>query len=126
MSSEKVTAGIEHFEATMGSLPAPMVTFVREAPEAFEGYMGMRTWLMRDPPEGALDRKIKHLIFCLLDVALGNLEGATNHARAAVRSGLTIEELTAGIVQVYMTCGVATWGRTGYKVLDAIREDAEA
>lgn len=125
MSEDDVTAGVEHFEATMGSLPAPMVTFVREAPEAFEGYIAMRTWLMRDPPAGALDRKIKHLIFCLLDVALGNLEGAVNHARAAVRSGLTIDELTAGVVQVYMTCGVATWGRTGYKVIDTLRGDME-
>jgi alkylhydroperoxidase/carboxymuconolactone decarboxylase family protein YurZ len=104
----------------MGSLPAPMVTFVREAPEAFEGYIGMRTWLMK---EGNLERKIKHLIFCLLDVNLGNLEGAINHARAAVRNGLTMGELTEGIVQVFMTGGVATWGRTGYKVLDAIRND---
>jgi alkylhydroperoxidase/carboxymuconolactone decarboxylase family protein YurZ len=116
----QVDAGVEHFEATMGSLPAPMVTFVREAPEAFEGYIGMRTWLMK---EGNLERKIKHLIFCLLDVNLGNLEGAINHARAAVRNGLTMGELTEGIVQVFMTGGVATWGRTGYKVLDAIRND---
>jgi alkylhydroperoxidase/carboxymuconolactone decarboxylase family protein YurZ len=116
----EVKAGVEHFEATMGSLPAPMVTFVREAPEAFEGYIGMRTWLMK---EGNLERKIKHLIFCLLDVNLGNLEGAVNHARAAVRNGLTMGELTEGIVQVFMTGGVATWGRTGYKVLDTIRND---
>lgn len=109
----------------MGSLPAPMVTFVREAPEAFTGYIGMRTWLMRPPPEGGLDLKIKHLIFSLLDVNLGNLEGAINHARAARRNGLTMQELTEGVVQVFMTGGVATWGRTGYKLLDALRSEED-
>jgi alkylhydroperoxidase/carboxymuconolactone decarboxylase family protein YurZ len=124
--SEDVDAGMDHFTATMGNVPAPIVTMVREAPEAFEGYIGMRTWLMRTPEDGGhLEKKINHLIFCLIDVNLGNLEGAVNHARAAVRNGLTMGELTEGVIQVLMTGGIATWGRTGYKLLDTIRQDID-
>lgn len=117
--------GKRHFEATMGLFPDAMETFAREAPEAFDGYIRMREWIMKDPPEGQLDRKIKHLIFCVLDVSVGHLEAAIYHARAAMRQGLTLDELTMGLVQVYVACGVAAWGRTGYKVLEAMREDTQ-
>jgi len=125
--SGDVEAGEGHFAATMGSVPAPIVTMVREAPEAFAGYIEIRTWLMRTPEEGGhLEKKINHLIFCLIDVNLGNLEGAVNHARAAIRNGLTMGELTEGVIQVFMTGGIATWGRTGYKLLDIIRADIDS
>lgn len=116
---EKVESGVKHFEGTMGHLPPPMKTFLEQAPGAFTGYIQMREWLMQEG-DGRLPLKTKHLIFCLLDVAFGNHKGAVNHARAAMRRGLTGAELTEGIVQVFMTAGVATWGRTGYEVLEEV------
>lgn len=118
--------GIDHFVQTMGKMPVQLKTLSEMAPEVFAGYYDMRKWLMRDPPEGHLPIKYKHLIFSLIDVVLGNDPGAVNHARAGLRRGLTIGELLEGMVQVHMTAGVSVYGRSGYKVLDEVLASKEA
>jgi alkylhydroperoxidase/carboxymuconolactone decarboxylase family protein YurZ len=118
--AQRVKAGVEHFEMTMGHLPIQMKTMSERMPQVFAGYMDIRTWVMRDPPEGAMPRKYKHLIFTLLDCIYGNDKGAENHARAALRRGLSIDELLEGMVQVLIVGGVGVYGQTGYKVLDNV------
>lgn len=119
--AERVEAGIQHFHDTMGMMPVQLKTMSERAPDVFAGYLDMRTWLMRTPEEGgAMPLKYKHLIFSLLDVVLDNQAGSENHARAALRRGLTIEEFIEGMVQVHMCAGVSVYGRTGFKVLDNI------
>ena len=124
--AQRVKAGVEHFEMTMGHLPVQMKTLSERMPEVFAGYMDIRTWVMRDPPEGAMPRKYKHLIFTLLDCIYGNDKGAENHARAGLRRGLTIDELLEGMVQVFIVGGIGVYGQTGYKVLDNVLASDEA
>lgn len=121
----RVRAGVEHFEATMGHLPIQMKTMSERMPQVFAGYMDIREWVMREPPEGALPRKYKHLIFTLLDCIYGNDKGAENHARAGLRRGLTIDELLEGMGQVLIVGGVGVYGQTGYKVLDNVLASQE-
>lgn len=121
-----VELGIEHYATTMGLIPDSITSIAGAAPEVFEGFVKMREWVMQDPPNGHLERKIKHLTFCMLAVAFGHLQAAIDHARAGMKAGLTIEELTTGLVQVYMSCGITSWGRTGYKVLEKMREEIGA
>lgn len=122
---QRVKAGVEHFEMTMGQLPIQMKTLSERMPQVFAGYMDIRTWVMRDPPEGAMPRKYKHLIFTLLDCVYGNGPGAENHARAGLRRGLTIDELLEGMGQILIVGGVGVYGRTAYQVLDNVLASAE-
>jgi hypothetical protein len=61
--------------------------------------------------------KTKELIFTLLDTLLGQTTGAKNHAAAAMRLGLSLPELSEGLVQVVMAGGITTWNKTGADVL---------
>lgn len=124
--AKRVAKGVAHFEETMGHLPVQMKTMSKRMPEMFAGYMDIRQWVMRDPPEGSMPRKYKHLIFTLLDMVYDNGPGAENHARAALRQGLKIEELLEGMGQILIVGGVGVYGRTGYKVLDNILASDEA
>ena len=111
-------AGVESFEATFGRVPDNFGLLAEHAPGAFAGYGLMRDAVMRDRADGgALDLKTKELIFALLDTLLGQTTGAKNHAAAAMRLGLTLPELSEGLVQVIMAGGITTWNRTGADVL---------
>ncbi|MBM0205854.1 carboxymuconolactone decarboxylase family protein [Micromonospora sp. STR1s_5] len=111
-------AGVESFEATFGRVPENFRLLAEHAPAAFAGYGLMRDGLMRDTAQGgALDLKTKELVFALLDTLLGQTTGAKNHAAAAMRLGLTLPELSEGLVQVVMAGGITTWNRTGADVL---------
>lgn len=124
--AERVTKGVAHFVDTMGHLPVQMKTLSERMPEVFAGYMDIRQWVMRDPPEGTMPRKYKHLIFTLLDCVYGNGPGAENHARAGLRHGLAIEELLEGMGQVLIVGGVGVYGRTAFQVLDNVLASKEA
>jgi alkylhydroperoxidase/carboxymuconolactone decarboxylase family protein YurZ len=121
----RVRKGVAHFEDTMGHLPVQMKTMSERMPDVFAGYMDIRQWVMRDPPEGAMPRKYKHLIFALLDMVYDNGAGAENHARAGFRHGLTVDELLEGMGQLLIVGGVGVYGRTGYRVLDNLLASKE-
>lgn len=121
----RVEAGIKHFKETMGHLPVQMQTLSSNMPEVFAGYMDIRQWVMREPPVGAMPRKYKHLIFTLLDCVYGNGPGAENHARAALRRGLTVDELLEGMGQVLIVGGIGVYGTTGFRVLDNVLASEE-
>ena len=112
-----IQQGMDSFMATFGRVPDNFQLLAEHAPEAFAGYGLMRAMVMRDRPEGALDLKTKELIFALLDTLAGQNTGAKNHARAAMKLGLTIPELAEGLVQVIMVGGITTWNKTGAEVL---------
>ncbi|MSP96461.1 MAG: carboxymuconolactone decarboxylase family protein [Betaproteobacteria bacterium] len=122
---KRVQIGVRHFEETMGHLPVQMKTLSSNMPEVFAGYMDIRQWVMREPPEGAMPRKYKHLIFTLLDCVYNNGPGAENHARAALRRGLTVDELLEGMGQVLIVGGIGVYGTTGFRVLDNVLASAE-
>lgn len=125
---EATQLGIANFTATRGgSVPPSFQLLLEHAPGAFAGYSLMRSSVMKEG--GALDMKTKELIFTLIDTALGITEGAKVHAANAVRLGLTIEELSEGLVQVIMAAGITTWNTSGRPVLEhalAVREGMKA
>ena len=112
--AEAVDAGIANFEATRGSVPDGFKLLLEHSPATFAGYGLMRSNLMKD---GALDLKTKELIFTLLDVVNGETNGAKAHAANAIRLGLTVEQLTEGLVQCVMAAGITTWNMTGQHTL---------
>lgn len=111
---EAVSAGIANFEATRGSVSDSFKLLLEHSPATFAGYGLMRANLMKD---GALDLKTKELIFALLDTVIGETNGAKAHAGNAIRQGLTVEQLSEGLVQCIMAAGITTWNMTGQHAL---------
>ena len=115
-------AGIENFMATAGRFPEQFRLLQKHAPAAFAGYGLMRSALMQDRPDGALDLKTKELVFTVLDTLHGDLNGALNHGLTAMKLGLTLPELAEGLVQVLMVGGITTWNNVGQHVMKACEE----
>lgn len=119
--AETLDQGKRHFEETLGNLPEPIRAMMEHVPEHFAGYLAFREAVYRTPEAGAhLDTKTKELLYTVLDIVTGNLDGAKNHGDAAHRAGMTSGELAEACMIVMHVCGVTTWGKTGYKVVDHI------
>lgn len=121
ITEQAVARGKQHFMETLGNIPEPIRAMMEHLPEHFVGYLQFREAVYRDRPTG-LDLKTKELLYTVLDIATGNLDGALNHGRAAHAAGLTSAELAEACMQVMHVCGVTTWGKTGYKVVDHLAE----
>ena len=118
---DAIEHGKAHFMHTLGNLPEPIRAMMEHVPDQFVGYLRFREGVYRPQSEGGrLDLKTKELLYTVLDVVTGNLEGAKNHGHAAWRAGMTSGELADACMQVMHVCGVTTWGMTGYKVVDYI------
>lgn len=127
ITKEAVDKGIASFMATSGRVPPSYEVLIEHAPQAFAGYGLMRDYVMRSPENGgALDLKTKELIFTLLDTLAGQKDGAIAHAKVAVRNGLTIAELTEGLVQVVIVGGIPTWNSIGVEVIAACQAELAA
>lgn len=114
-----VARGIANFEATTGRVPDSFRLLLDHAPGAFAGYGLLREAVMRGPEQGgALPMKTKELVFVLLDVLVGAVEGAKVHAANALRQGLTLEELAEGLVQCILVGGITTWNLAGRAVME--------
>jgi alkylhydroperoxidase/carboxymuconolactone decarboxylase family protein YurZ len=118
-----IEEGKAHFMETLGNLPEAIRAMMEHVPEHFPGYLQFRKAVYRSPQHGAhLDLKTKELLYTVLDIVTGNVDGAKNHGHAAFVAGMTSGELAEACMQVMHVCGVTTWGKTGYKVVDYIAE----
>ena len=115
--------GKAHFIKTLGNLPEPIRALMQYAPEFFDGYLQLREAIYRPPSSGGhLDVKTKELLYTLLDIVTGNLEGAKNHGHAAYVAGTTSRELAEACMIAIHVCGITPWGTVGYKVVDYLDE----
>ena len=80
--------GKAHFMKTLGNLPEPIRALMQYAPEFFGGYIQLREAIYRPPSAGGhLEVKTKELLYTLLDIVTGNLDGAKNHGDPAYVAG---------------------------------------
>lgn len=123
MSQDDRSSYEDYYRNDIGRVPNAIRYAIDYAPEAFGGYFASRQAIIKD--EGAaLPKQYANLIFAVLDVATGNVEGATNHARAALQAGCTPEEVVAAFVQTWLVAGfAATWGKVGWRVLAALEDE---
>ena len=122
---EAAQAGMKSFIETLGSFPERFRLLYAHAPGAFAGYGLLRSTLMQNPPDGALDVKTKELTFTVLSTLHGDKYGAINHAIAGMKLGLTLPEIAEGMVQVIMVGGITTWNLVGYDVMKTCQDYAE-
>jgi alkylhydroperoxidase/carboxymuconolactone decarboxylase family protein YurZ len=108
-----------HYEKELGWVPPFVRLLAEHAPEALDGYMAMRKAVLQEPPEGALPRKTKELLFTILDSVMGEQSGAKAHARAAVDAGLTMRELAEGFAIALMVTGITTLTKAGAEAMTA-------
>lgn len=120
VAPEDLRAAVDHYEETLGGLPDSMQVLSKDLPAVFEGYARMRRAVFAADSE--IPVRYKELIFVLLDLATGNIEGATIHARAGVGKGLTLRELSEGLGQALLVLGVSSWDRGGAAILRAAGE----
>jgi hypothetical protein len=116
--SDAVNAAFEQIRRTHGHVPEGFRLLADHAPEAFLGYMGLREFVFRAPPEGHLAIWTKEFIFVLLDIQAGNIRGARNRLHNAMRAGLTVGQLTEGLVQLIMVGGITAWNMGGREILE--------
>ncbi|MGF7160994.1 alkylhydroperoxidase/carboxymuconolactone decarboxylase family protein YurZ [Rhodoligotrophos appendicifer] len=114
--------GKKHFMETLGNIPEPIRAMAEYQPEVFEGYVRMRKAIYGETQTPNLDLKTKELLYVVLDIVTGNLDGAKNHLQAGMKAGLTVGELSDACMQVMHVCGITTWGKTGWKVVDYAKE----
>ena len=114
----------EYYGSDIGRIPNAIAFAAKYAPEAFDGYMQSRMAVISDNPSHSLPKKYANLIFAILDVATGNIEGATNHSRAALQAGLNQDELVTAYVQAWLVAGfAAAWGKVCWHVLEQLEKE---
>jgi alkylhydroperoxidase/carboxymuconolactone decarboxylase family protein YurZ len=118
-------AGIESFRKTMNHFPDRFALLHKYAPATFAGYGLIRSGLMQDPPEGALDLRTKELLFTGLSTLHGDKFGGINHAIAALKLGVTLTEIGEVLTQVIMVGGITAWNLVGYDVMLACEAHAK-
>ena len=106
-----------HFEATVGAVPESVALLARHAPEAFAAYLAAREAAYRLPPEGHLALASKELVFIVLDVTAGHVEGAIAHAEAGLRAGLTAGQIMEALSIAILVHGHQCWARAGAAVM---------
>lgn len=116
MNDSAGTPDVDEFEAhwirTLGAVPELMASLRRMNEDYFAGYTRMRESLLADRP-GALPTTSREIAYVLIDVMRENLSGAKNHTRAALRAGVTKQQLSELLTIVLMTCGMVTYGKIG-------------
>lgn len=120
--SDRETDFLEYYEKELGWAPPFVKVLAKYSPGALDGYLTMRKEVMHEPPRGALPRKIKEMLFTILDCVTGEVNGAKAHARAAVDAGLTTEELVEGLVIAVMVTGIPTMCKAGVDAIGAAEE----
>jgi alkylhydroperoxidase/carboxymuconolactone decarboxylase family protein YurZ len=77
--------------------------------QAFKGYMTMRETIFKTGEKGHIPDKYKHLFFAMFDLARNFPDGTKHHVRLAIDDGLTLEELTEGMIMVLLLTGIPSF-----------------
>lgn len=88
------------------------------SPGGLSGYLQMRESVQ----EGPLPEKVRELIFTILDSIDNETSGAKAHAVAAVKAGLTMEELTEAFVIITIVKGINVLCKSGVEAIKAAEE----
>jgi alkylhydroperoxidase/carboxymuconolactone decarboxylase family protein YurZ len=111
-----MSSRLDAYLETLGKVPPPIAAMNEADPQVLEGYLTMREAIMSSREDG-LPFKYKELVFVVLDLLAGNLDGAKLHLAAGLNAGLTRREVTEALLQTMMLHGVKTWGLGGHQLV---------
>lgn len=120
VNKDDMDKALSHYDKTLGGLPSVIETLVSEMPAMFVGYAQMRQAVMSE--DSHIPRKYKELIFILLDLASGSMDGALIHTRMAIANGLSSEELAEALAQTILVLGISSWDRGGAEIMRTARQ----
>jgi alkylhydroperoxidase/carboxymuconolactone decarboxylase family protein YurZ len=109
---------LHYYRETLKWNPPFAEMLSKYAPGALGGYLQMR----KTAQEGPLPAKTRELIFAILDSLDDETSGAKAHAVAAVKAGLTMEELVEAFVIVTMVRGINVLCKSGIEAIKAAEE----
>ena len=68
MAEEDAGGGetVQYYEKELGWVPPFVIILAKYSPGALDGYLTMRKEVFKEPPEGALPRKTKEMLFTIL------------------------------------------------------------
>lgn len=114
---------LDHYGQTLGTLPPNIQVLADQMPAVFEGYARMRQAVLAQDSE--IPKKYKELIFVLLDLAVGSIDGALVHVRVGVQAGLTVQEVAEALGQAILVLGMSVWDKWGAAILAEAQHASE-
>lgn len=109
-----------HFQDTIGVVPESVAVLRRHAPDLFRSYAQTRARLYQPPPDGQLELVAKELVFIVLDVVAGHVDGARAHAAAGIAAGLTPGQIMEALEICILVHGHHTWAKAGMAVMQHV------
>lgn len=107
---------LDTYLETLGEIPPAIAAMNRADPHVLDGFLTMREAIM-SPHDDGLPFKYKELVFVILDLLAGNIDGAKLHLAAGLNAGLTKTELTEALFQTMLLHGLKTWGLGGHQLV---------
>ncbi|MBC2637576.1 MULTISPECIES: carboxymuconolactone decarboxylase family protein [unclassified Rhodococcus (in: high G+C Gram-positive bacteria)] len=102
----------KHWNTFLGKVP-PIIDSVKQlSPSYFQHYTQARDDVLQDNPDG-LSLAMKELIFVIIDIWRENPSGGKNHIEAALRAGVTLQQIREAMVMILLCNGMVTYGRIG-------------
>ncbi len=116
----------EHWMTYLGHVP-PIIDSVKQlSPSYYRHYTEARDDVLQDNPEG-LSLAMKELIFVIIDIWRENPSGGKNHIEAALRAGVTLQQIREAMVLILLCTGMVTYGRIGNELFQhALKIHGEA
>ena len=113
------------WEETLGMVPEPVRLLGAYAPEMLDAYNRMREYFFREPPKGALPRKVKELLYVALDIVLNApAETMQAHVKAAVKAGAAAAEVVEAVALTIMLAGMPKYMSFGFLAIKAAIESS--
>lgn len=108
----------KYFEDAFGEVPEHHKLLGKYNVDALEGFYKLRKATMKEPPEGALPRKMKELIIVAVETAL-RVPGAITHAKYAVDAGATPSEVMEAVTLSLWLAGMPSYVLVGSKAVES-------
>lgn len=105
----------QHWTTFLGEVP-PIIESVKElSPSYYAHYTLARDDMLQDHPDG-LSLAMKELLFVVIDIWRENPAGGKNHIEAALRAGVTLQQIREAMVLILLTTGMVTYGKIGHEL----------
>lgn len=105
----------QHYTDTLGNVPPAIEQLFDLDHDVGSSYTEIRKRAYSQET-GHLPLQYRELLFVVMDLEVGNFDGAANHLRAAIDAGLTRTEFADALVELLIVRGISVWGLVGHRL----------